>query len=185
MKIKLSLLSLVALVFIASSCGNAEMEKRMANLETRVNQLENGGIVRNNGTLPAQTVSNAPEQNVSSNAAFKWDQTLFNFGNIQQGEVVNHTFKFTNTGSEPITIQSASASCGCTVPTWSKDPIAPGASTQIVVKYDTKRPGPFNKQVTITSNAVNTPSKIVKIKGTVKPNPNPPTPAGGSTPPTN
>jgi len=153
MKIKLSLLSLVALVFIASSCGNAEMEKRMANLETRVNQLENGGIVRNNGTLPAQTVSNAPEQNVSSNAAFKWDQTLFNFGNIQQGEVVNHTFKFTNTGSEPITIQSASASCGCTVPSYPKTPIAPGATGEIVVRYDSKgKVGQQSPVITIVAN---------------------------------
>lgn len=155
MKMKLSLLSLMALVFIASSCGDAEMEKRLANLETRVNQLENGGIVRNNGTTPVQTVSNtnAPEQNLSSNSAFKWDQTLFNFGNIQQGEVVNHTFKFTNTGTEPLKIESASASCGCTVPSYPKDPIAPGATGEIVVRFDSKgKTGQQSPVITIVAN---------------------------------
>jgi len=155
MKTKLSLLSLVALIFMASSCGNADMEKRLATLERRVNQLENGGVVRNNGTLPsqAQTVSNTPEQNLSANAAFKWDQTLYNFGNIQQGEVVNYTFKFTNSGTEPLLIQSASASCGCTVPSYSREPIAPGATGEIVVRYDSKgKTGQQSPVITIVAN---------------------------------
>lgn len=153
MKIKLSFFSMMAVIFITSSCGNPEMEKRLANLETRVNQLENGGIVRNNGNLPVQTVANTPEQNLSANAAFKWDQTLFNFGNIQQGEVVNHTFKFTNTGTEPLIIESASASCGCTVPSYPKEPIAPGATGEIVVRYDSKgKTGQQSPVITIVSN---------------------------------
>ncbi|WP_084362853.1 DUF1573 domain-containing protein [Roseivirga echinicomitans] len=155
MKTKLSLLSLVALFFIASSCGNSEMEKRLATLERRVNQLENGGVVRNNGTLPtqAQTVSNVPEQNLSANAAFKWDQTLYNFGTIQAGEVVNYTFKFTNSGTEPLSIQSASASCGCTVPSYSREPIAPGGTGEIVVRYDSKgKNGQQSPVITIVAN---------------------------------
>ncbi|KOF02693.1 DUF1573 domain-containing protein [Roseivirga seohaensis] len=153
MKTKLSLLSLVALLFIASSCGNADMEKRLATLERRVNQLENGGVVRNNGTLPAQTVVNNPEQNLSANAAFKWDQTLYNFGTIQQGEVVNHTFKFTNSGTEPLSIQSASASCGCTVPSYSREPIAPGGTGEIVVRFDSKgKTGQQSPVITIVAN---------------------------------
>ncbi|TCL01867.1 uncharacterized protein DUF1573 [Roseivirga ehrenbergii] len=153
MKTKLSLLSLVALFFIASSCGNADMEKRLATLERRVNQLENGGVVRNNGTLPAQTVVNSPEQNLSANAAFKWDQTLYNFGTIQQGEVVNHTFKFTNSGTEPLSIQSASASCGCTVPSYSREPIAPGGTGEIVVRFDSKgKTGQQSPVITIVAN---------------------------------
>lgn len=153
MKTKLSLLSLVALLFIASSCGNADMEKRLATLERRVNQLENGGVVRNNGTLPAQTVVNSPEQNLSANAAFKWDQTLYNFGTIQQGEVVNHTFKFTNSGTEPLSIQSASASCGCTVPSYSREPIAPGGTGEIVVRFDSKgKTGQQSPVITIVAN---------------------------------
>ncbi|KYG76673.1 hypothetical protein AWN68_06505 [Roseivirga echinicomitans] len=131
------------------------MEKRLATLERRVNQLENGGVVRNNGTLPtqAQTVSNVPEQNLSANAAFKWDQTLYNFGTIQAGEVVNYTFKFTNSGTEPLSIQSASASCGCTVPSYSREPIAPGGTGEIVVRYDSKgKNGQQSPVITIVAN---------------------------------
>ena len=73
-------------------------------------------------------------------------------------------------------IQSAKGSCGCTVPEWPKEPIAPGAKGEIIVKYDTKRTGAINKSVTIISNAVNEPTKVLKIKGNVAP------PAEGASP---
>ncbi len=110
------------------------------------------------------------------------DKELHDYGTVDYAGDGTCVFTITNTGNAPLIIELCKGSCGCTVPTWSKDPIAPGASTQIVVKYDTKRPGPFNKQVTITSNAVNAPSKIVKIKGSVKPKPVTET---ETTPPTN
>lgn len=110
------------------------------------------------------------------------DKELHDYGTVDYGSDGTCVFTITNTGNAPLIITLCKGSCGCTVPTWSKDPIPPGGSTQIVVKYDTKRPGPFQKQVTITSNAVNTPSKVVKIKGTVKPKPVTETEA---TPPTN
>jgi hypothetical protein len=64
-------------------------------------------------------------------------------------------------------ISNAKGSCGCTVPTWPREPLAPGATAQITVKYDTKRPGAIAKSVTITSNAINEPTKVIRIKGTV------------------
>jgi hypothetical protein len=153
MKTKLTLLSLVALALIASSCGNADMEKRLANLERRVNQMETGGVVRNNGTVPSTAVANTPETNLSANAAFKWENTLHNFGTIQQGEVVNYTFKFTNVGTEDLIIQSASASCGCTVPSKPEGPIAPGKTGEIVVRYDSKgKTGQQSPVITIVAN---------------------------------
>ena len=81
------------------------------------------------------------------------------------------TFEFKNTGNEPLIISNAKGSCGCTVPEWPKEPIAPGAKGAIRVKYDTKRPGPINKSVTITSNAINSPDMIIRIKGEVGPAP--------------
>jgi hypothetical protein len=101
------------------------------------------------------------------------DKELHDYGTIDYAGNGECVFTITNTGNAPLIIENCKGSCGCTVPTWSRDPIAPGASTKITVRYDTKRPGPFNKQVTITSNAVNAPSnsKIIKIKGTVKPKP--------------
>ena len=64
-------------------------------------------------------------------------------------------------------ISNARGSCGCTVPTWPKEPIKPGTEGVIKVKYDTNRPGPINKSVTITSNA-KTPTKVLRIKGNVE-----------------
>lgn len=75
-------------------------------------------------------------------------------------------FVFTNTGKEPLIISKAKGSCGCTVPNWPKEPIMPGDSGVIKVNYDEKRVGSFNKSITITSNAQNSP-KIVKVKGKV------------------
>lgn len=96
-------------------------------------------------------------------------------------------FIVTNTGTTDLLITEARGSCGCTVPTVSKDPIPPGKSTTIVVTYDTNREGPFSKTVTIMSNATNEPVKVVKIKGEVELNPNkpvtPPTPQPATTTP--
>jgi hypothetical protein len=81
-------------------------------------------------------------------------------------------------------ISNAKGSCGCTVPEWPKEPIAPGAKASIKVKYDTNRPGVINKNVTITSNAVNSPEKVIYIKGTVSPAPENGTPTNTSGAPT-
>ena len=75
-------------------------------------------------------------------------------------------FKFINTGKEPLIISKAKGSCGCTVPKWPKEPIMPGESGSIKVNYDEKRVGAFNKSVTITSNAKNSP-QIIKVKGKI------------------
>jgi hypothetical protein len=86
-----------------------------------------------------------------------------------------------------LVISNAKGSCGCTVPEWPKEPIAPGASASIKVKYDTKRPGAINKSVTITSNAVNVEGGIVtvRIKGEVLPAPDSGAPVNNSGAPTN
>ena len=75
-------------------------------------------------------------------------------------------FIFTNTGKEPLIISKAKGSCGCTVPSWPKEPVMPGESGLIQVNYDEKRIGSFNKSITITSNAKNSP-QIVKVKGKI------------------
>ncbi|MFT6677827.1 MAG: hypothetical protein ACJAZG_000491, partial [Granulosicoccus sp.] len=76
-------------------------------------------------------------------------------------------FLITNDGNEPLIISNAKGSCGCTVPEWSKEPILPGESSIMKVKYDTKRVGPINKSVTVNTNAVNSPTKVLRIKGKV------------------
>ena len=90
------------------------------------------------------------------------------YGTVAANSDGKREFVFTNNGNKPLIITNASGSCGCTIPSYSKEPIAPGAKGVIGVKYDTSRAGqPFTKTVTITSNAAGTPSKTLTIKGNV------------------
>ncbi|TRX22736.1 DUF1573 domain-containing protein [Flavobacterium franklandianum] len=90
------------------------------------------------------------------------------YGTVAANSDGKREFVFTNNGNKPLIITNAVGSCGCTVPTYSKEPIAPGAKGVIGVKYDTSRAGqPFTKTVTITSNAAGSPSKTLTIKGNV------------------
>ncbi len=76
------------------------------------------------------------------------------FGKVKEGEKATYTFEFTNTGDAPVVISNAQPSCGCTTPAWSKDPIQPGKTGFVTASYDSNgRPGKFNKNVTVTSNA--------------------------------
>jgi hypothetical protein len=110
-------------------------------------------------------VANA--SNTSSSAAeITFSKDLHDFGTINKGDNGTVEFSFKNSGKEPLIISNAQGSCGCTVPVWPKEPIAPGASSTIKVTYDTKRVGAFTKTVTITSNA-QTSSKTITIKGVV------------------
>ena len=79
-------------------------------------------------------------------------------------------FVFTNNGTDPLIIKNAKGSCGCTVPTWPREPIAAGETAEIGVKYATNRVGKFTKTITITTNASKKPV-ILTIKGEVNPAP--------------
>lgn len=112
---------------------------------------------------------------VNPNAAkFKFETEVIDYGTIEHNADGNREFKFTNVGKEPLIISNAVGSCGCTTPNWPKEPIKPGGTGVIKVKYATDRIGGFEKTITITSNA-DTPTKVIKIKGMV--NPDPATPA--------
>lgn len=96
------------------------------------------------------------------------DKEVHDYGTISQGANGTCEFTVTNTGDAPLIINNCKGSCGCTVPKCDTKPVVPGESTVITVRYDTKRVGPINKSVTISSNAANSPTKIVRIKGTVE-----------------
>ncbi|MCI4442601.1 MAG: DUF1573 domain-containing protein [Lentimicrobium sp.] len=97
------------------------------------------------------------------------------YGTIAHNADGNRKFEFTNNGNKPLIITNTQGSCGCTVPTTPKEPIAPGAKGVIGVKYATDRVGAFTKTVTVTSNAEGMPSKVLTIKGTILPDPAPAT----------
>ena len=101
-------------------------------------------------------------------AGMVFQSETIDYGSVAANSDGKREFTFTNNGNKPLIITNAQGSCGCTVPTYSKEPIAPGAKGVISVKYDTSRAGqPFTKTVTITSNAAGVPSKTLTIKGTV------------------
>ena len=92
------------------------------------------------------------------------------YGTVAADSDGKREFVFTNNGNKPLIITNAVGSCGCTVPTFPKEPIAPGAKGVIGVKYATDRAGqPFTKTVTVTSNAEGQPTKVLTIKGNVLP----------------
>lgn len=113
-----------------------------------------------NAQTEAVTVENPNAPEIS------FETETIDYGTIEKGENGVREFSFTNTGKSPLIISNARGSCGCTVPTWPKEPIKPGENGVIKVKYDTKRVGPINKSVTITSNA-KTPTKVLRIKGNI------------------
>ena len=92
-------------------------------------------------------------------------QLEFDFGTIPQGKPVFHSFQITNKGTTPLKLDNVQASCGCTTPEWSKEPIAPGATEVIKVGYNAAAEGAFEKPITVTYNGNVT--KQIKIKGNV------------------
>ncbi|MES2779476.1 MAG: DUF1573 domain-containing protein [Bacteroidota bacterium] len=107
----------------------------------------------------------------SNGATIEFEKTDHDFGTITQGEQAEYNFKFRNTGSEDLIIASAQASCGCTVPEYSKEPIKPGAQGSIKVKFNSDyRLDAFEKAVVITANT--TPMEtLLKIRGFINPKP--------------
>lgn len=119
------------------------------------------GVFAQGETVPPAVVANpnAPTMSFATDA--------IDYGTIKQDADGNRVFTFTNDGKEPIVISEAHGSCGCTVPTYPKEPIMPGKTAEIKVHYDTHRVGPFSKSVTVNSNAKNSPV-VLRISGTVE-----------------
>jgi hypothetical protein len=101
-------------------------------------------------------------------AVMTFKESEYYFGTIKQGEVVEHTFTFTNTGTTPLVIESASASCGCTAPDWTKDPVAPGQKGEVKVQFNST--GKFGQQSPTVTIRANTEPNIIRIamKGNVE-----------------
>jgi hypothetical protein len=121
---------------------------------------------------------------LTQGAEITFDKSTHDYGQIEKSANGECIFVFTNTGNQPLKISNAKGSCGCTVPQWPREEIAPGATGEIKVRYDTKRVGVINKSVTIQSNALNSDNitrakkdadgnviggtSIIRIKGEVK-----------------
>ena len=119
-----------------------------------------------------------PKENISPELVFndgtdgpkiEFDMEVWEFGEINEGESVDTIFTFKNIGNKPLIISNAKAGCGCTVPQWPKEPIAPGENGTIAVKFNSKgKPGKQTKRVTLTMNT--TPNtKQLRLSGLVNP----------------
>ena len=111
---------------------------------------------------------NVPVQEEKVNSTIDFESKVVDYGTIEHNADGARKFVFTNNGTEPLLIKNAKGSCGCTVPTWPREPIAPGVTAEIGVKYATSRVGKFTKTITLTTNASKKPV-ILTIKGEVNP----------------
>jgi hypothetical protein len=149
----------IVLVLLVGACKkSASSDKRVEEINTEGGVSE---IIRNpvsaDGMLDSTKV-----------AKLTFLETTYDFGEIQEGEVAEHVFQFTNTGKVPLIISDARSTCGCTVPEWSKEPILPGENSEIKVRFNsTNKSGQQNKPVTITANTYPAET-IVYIKGFVR-----------------
>ncbi len=110
--------------------------------------------------------SAAPAVATEGGAKMTFEQTTVDYGDIEQNSDPLRVFNFVNDGDAPLIIKHAKGSCGCTVPRYPKEPIMPGESAVIEVRYDTKRIGPFNKSIRLTTNVQEQPIMLY-IKGKV------------------
>lgn len=115
------------------------------------------------------TVSQTATAQAVLGPKISFEQDFVDFGEVEFSGNGERIWKFKNTGKEPLMITNAKGSCGCTVPEYPKEAIMPGKEGIIKIKYDTKRPGPINKTVTVTTNeAEGANTHTIKVKGTVK-----------------
>ena len=115
--------------------------------------------------------ANTPAAPVGPLTTMEFGETVFDFGEVMEGEKVVHNYSFKNTGKEPLIISNAKGSCGCTVPSWPREPIPPGESGEIKVQFDSKGKGKVggnnqSKRVTLTANT-DPAQTFLTIKGKV------------------
>jgi hypothetical protein len=146
----------IAIAFALNACNSKE--KSSSNGDTVVVDSSNNKTPE----VKAENPSAAPLTKL------EFSESLYDFGKIDEGQKVNHIFKFKNTGENPLVLQDARASCGCTVPEYTKDTIAPGASGEIKVIFDSSgKNGKIDKTVTVTANTEPATTDI-KITGFVQ-----------------
>ncbi|HMR44119.1 MAG TPA: DUF1573 domain-containing protein [Saprospiraceae bacterium] len=157
------LLWALAPVLIFAACNqDAEQKtgKRLEEISKDPNKISE--IIRN------PVSANAPAD-TSFVAKITFEQERYEFGEVLEGDIVRHTFKFKNTGKIPLIISEARSTCGCTVPTWPKEAIPPGSEGKIEVQFNTEhKTGDQEKPVTITANTYPNMTTVY-VSGKVRP----------------
>jgi len=118
-------------------------------------------------TMGCSQTASSGNESTAFGPAIEFKDTEHNYGTIQQGGDGTFSFIFTNTGTDPLILSNVRSSCGCTIPEWPREPINAGQSASILVKYDTKKIGAFNKSISVYTNAGEAPI-VLHISGTVE-----------------
>jgi hypothetical protein len=166
-----SLVLVAVLLVLATACKDRDAEKRIAQLEARLAELEGKKTTApqpsTNPAFATPTPADAkPEGPIPT---MDFDVVDHDFGTIPEGQIAEFTYKFKNNGQAPLIIQSAQGSCGCTVPEWSKDPIPVGGTGFVKAKFDSNgRTNAQNKTVTVTANTW-PKQTVLKFKAMVTP----------------
>ena len=172
MKIATRLIMIFVMVVAVMSCRDRAAEKRIAELESRLAQIENKSTTPAANPAAPAAVAAAPEEKPEGPLPVGEFETLdHDFGTVSEGQKVTYDYKFKNNGQAPMIIQNAQPSCGCTVPTWSKEPIPVGGTGFVRAEFDTNgKSGVQNKTITVTAN---TWPKVttLRFKATVTPKP--------------
>lgn len=173
---KLIVFLLPALLLMAS-CQNDGGDLGQEASVTEVLDREARIPAKKTQTTREEIQTQAPKDSINV-GAFEFDNMTHEFGTIDEGESVKHSFKFKNTGKAPLVITDARGSCGCTVPQWPKEPIPAGGEGSIDIVFNSKgKKGAQNKTVTITANTWPNPRTVLNVKGEVTPDPNKPKPS--------
>lgn len=171
---------LLSVLFIAILGFNAcKNDKSATGTEADASATAANASTDPNSALAATTPEGTPAPS-GPTTTVEYTEMVYDFGEITEGEHVKYSFKFKNTGSEPLIISDAKGSCGCTVPDWPREPIAPGATSEIKIEFDSKGKGSDDgqkqtKKVTVTANT-NPPQTYLTITGVVKKDPKAPKP---------
>lgn len=148
----------------AVSCQSGNTDVRTAARENVENQAVQPAAQPQAPNSP-QTATPAVPAGPTTSVSFA--ETTFDFGTVTEGELVSHTYTFTNTGTEALVLSDAKGSCGCTVPKWPREPIPPGATGEITVEFNSKnKKGKRNQKVTLTANT-NPPQSFIYLTGEV------------------
>lgn len=156
-KIQIGLLGVIAVLLVLQLSGVFGSDSS-AIRQQAANELQSTGA---NAVTPAQPAiqpnpavqPQTPPVPTGPTTTMTFEESTYNFGSVTEGEKVEHVYKFKNTGNDPLIISNAQGSCGCTVPQWPREPIAPGKSSEIKVVFDSKgKAGKQSKTVSITAN---------------------------------
>lgn len=155
---------LISILFLSFSCNDIAKDI-VDSTKNPVNKDVVKPSLSANLVMNEKTAESEREKSVMPD--FSFEKELHDFGQLVDGEKVSYSFKFTNTGDAPLIISNAKGSCGCTVPNWSRNPIAPGESGSIDVTFDSSgRSGKQNKAITLTANT-NPSRKVLNITSEV------------------